>query len=350
MTSATMSNGAPGDFDNGMEAQPDGSYINKPDDYYQARNGNNQINDQSAFTGSANVVPPNRQVYSPIMFGSLPAGHISPWRTLLFCNNPAAGRSHPGFASPRDHLLMDFFTMPVVAPYVISEPFSTAGRVNINFEMAPFTYIHRDTAFRGVLKSTRITAYPTQGLHKTADQYGTMTPTIYRKEIDGDQTTAAFYTRFGQSSTGTFSGDKGAFRTASEICDMPLVPLGTTAAGLNNFWSQNQYTGDNAREATYGQIYSRITSRSNVFTVHIRAQTLRKAKLTAGLSAADKTKMYAEWDESKDQVVGEYRGSSTIERYIDPSDPNLPDFATTTNASMDDYYKFRVVGTKRFNP
>jgi hypothetical protein len=57
-----------------------------------------------------------------------------------------------------------------------------------------------------------------------------------------------------------------------------------------------------------------------------------------------------QWNEGQDQVVSEYRGSTMVERYIDPADPNLPDFATTPNATMDDYYKFRVLNTKKFNP
>ncbi len=34
--------------------------------------------------------------------------------------------------------------MPVVEPYPISEPLSTAGRINMNYQIVPFTYINRD--------------------------------------------------------------------------------------------------------------------------------------------------------------------------------------------------------------
>jgi hypothetical protein len=175
---------------------------------------------------------------------------------------------------------------------------------------------------------------------------------IFRKEIDADQTTGLFYDRFSKTSSGVFSGDTGAFRTASEICDMQLVPSGVSPTAVKNgsYWAANSGTGDNAREVPYGQIYSRITTKSNVFTVHIRAQTVRKSKPAAGLTPAQRAQAYLQWDDARDQVVGEYRGSSTIERYIDPSDPSLPDFATDSKATMDDYYKFRVVGTKRFVP
>jgi hypothetical protein len=81
---------------------------------------------------------PNRQVPGPVMSGSLPAPQEdwskSGWKTLLFCPNPA-GAGHPGAQSPPDHLLLDLFDMPVVESYAISEPFSTAGKVNLNYPM-----------------------------------------------------------------------------------------------------------------------------------------------------------------------------------------------------------------------
>jgi hypothetical protein len=58
----------------------------------------------------------------------------------------------------------------------------------------------------------------------------------------------------------------------------------------------------------------------------------------------------ATWVEGQDQVASEYRGSSTVERYIDPSDTSLKDFAKDSKLSMDDYYKFRIISTKRFAP
>jgi len=50
-------------------------------------------------------------------------------------------------------------------------------------------------------------------------------------------------------------------------------------------------------------------------------------------------------------LPGEYRGSATLERYLDTSNTSIPDYATATSpAPIDHYYKFRVVETKRFNP
>jgi hypothetical protein len=52
-----------------------------------------------------------------------------------------------------------------------------------------------------------------------------------------------------------------------------------------------------------------------------------------------------------DKVIGEQRGSAVIERYIDPSNTVLPDFASPTNSvTMDDYYSYRVFNAKQFTP
>ena len=98
--------------------------------------------------------------------------------------------------------------------------------------------------------------------------------------------------------------------------------------------------GDNAREFPYSHIYERVTTKSNTYTVHLRAQVLRKRTTTDP----------AIWVEGQDQVASEYRGSSTVERYIDPGDPGLKDFAKNPQLSMDDYYKFRIVSTRKFAP
>lgn len=333
MEAAQMNGNLPGDWDNGPYGFKDGAYINKPDDYY----GSNQGDWYESQTNT-----PNRQVSSGVVFGSLPVNihpqNPEPWRTLLFCPNPAAGLNHPARKDTgrkvRDHLFLDFFTMPVVEPYAISEPLSTIGKVNLNYQLAPFSYITRATALHGVLKSTRIMAVPTSGPSG-----------LLRKAINPEETLKGFEERFNDPA-------RGMFRSASEICEMFLVPALTVPAApgsgvkltdMKTWWDGYKLTGDNAREQPYGQIYARTAVRSNTFTIHMRVQTLRKKPGSAN--------DYEVWREGVDAVTGEYRGSSTIERYVDfGGSQAMPDFATNPNATLDSYYKFRVVQTKRFNP
>ena len=118
---------------------------------------------------------------------------------------------------------------------------------------------------------------------------------------------------------------------------------------MNQFWQNNPATGDNIRERPYSNLYSRVTTRSNTFRVHVRAQVIKKARSTnPGV-----------FDPDKDAVLSEYRGSSLLERYIDPNDTNnpIPDYGAMSdpvNGSqakpLDTFYQFRVLETKRFNP
>jgi hypothetical protein len=50
--------------------------------------------------------------------------------------------------------------------------------------------------------------------------------------------------------------------------------------------------------------------------------------------------------------VGEYRGSTTLERYLDPNQ-TLPDYLNGTSpplVSLEPYYRWRVVATRQFAP
>ena len=371
-----------GDWDNGIGIFPDGPYINKADEtgaqytdytvpYYTGGDSGSVI--------IQNTSGPNRTVASPVMFGSLPVGvplsnpsngasvtPAIPWQTLLF--RPQAG--HPGETSPEDELLLDWFWMPVVEPYAISTPFATSGKVNMNYQIAPFTYITRATALMGVLGSEYVisaannmgTTYKAVGTNNGGGGAGN----VYRypvKVLEADNYTLG-------STTGTFvpfqkrfaSGE--IFRSAAEICDIYLVPQGQswtnwTAPGspasgtdAENYWSNHLLTGDNTRERPYNGLYPRLTTKSNTYTVHVRAQALKSpSNLPAG-----------EWIENTQLIASEYRGSTTINRYIDPQDTNIPDFLSTgTNFpvtssvgafkySLDNYYKYRVLETRQFLP
>ena len=292
------------------------------------------------FASATNVFfSPNLQVPSPLMFGSLPTGvkRYRPWETLLFHPRPE-DPTHPGRDGPHDHLLADLFWMPVIEPYAISQPFATAGKVNLNHRIQPFDYIRRRTGLHGVFKASKFLALKASDAagYKPLDP-GTRGPFMpdRRREIDTDATLDEFDLRY-QS--------RGLFRSPGEICEMHLLPPGQSAGLMAQFWEAHPLSGDNVREKPYVDIYPRVTTRSNAFTIHYKVQTLRQSRN----SPPD------EWDEAKDSVVGEQRGSTIVERHIDPNDPRIPDFATTATGStdlvMDRYYRFRILSSKIFKP
>jgi hypothetical protein len=117
------------------------------------------------------------------------------------------------------------------------------------------------------------------------------------------------------------------------------VPKNHTLAQTQNlasgFWSDKKLTGDNARERPYVALYPLLTTKSNCFQVHFRAQALNQKS-------------------GRNIVTGEYRGSFLLERYIDPADPRLvsgnPGYTNPDNQSLEKLYKFRVTDRRQFNP
>jgi uncharacterized protein (TIGR02600 family) len=366
--STATSPDANGDWDNGLGAFPDGPYINKADEaqYQYASYASNSPTPYYDGGDSGNAaallyISPNRTVASPVVFGSLSTGvplfstsgtqltAPVPWRTLLFRPQP----THFGATSPEDELLLDWFWMPVGEPYSISTTFATSGKVNMNYQIAPFTYITRATALMGVLGSENVITVPSSS-GTTYKASATNPATPYRQPIrlvGSDGRTIDYSTgTLGQFNQRFNNGQ--IFKSAAEICDINLVPNPTPSAATGTFdptnatavasyWAANALTGDNSRERPYNGLYPRLTTKSNTYTVHVRAQTLTTPPTTpAGV-----------WVENPQLISSEYRGSVTVNRYIDPQDPNIPDFvASPLTYSLDSYYKYRILETRRFLP
>ncbi len=364
---ATMGTGLAADFDTGIGNLADGAFCGKADEgnlawrYWDSYNAK-WVYVYPYFTWDYEETfdtffTPNRQVPSAVVFGSLLAGKNRQWQTLCFSPNPAAGARHPGLQSPPDHLFLDLFTMPIVEPYAISEPFSTAGKINMNYPIMPFTYIQRTTGLRAALQATRVSAVPVTdvSVYKTPSD---ITKTAnYRFPVDRDQTLASI------DSYLTTNGNKppNVFRSASQICERYLYPTGTIFVNgdskMITYWNSQTLTGDNVREKPYGDLYPRLTTKSNTYTVHMRVQVLRPTHPPAG---APGTNPYQRWTEKPDSIASEYRGYSIIERYIDPQDRRFDksnaetqarqDYIDVDNQSLEDAYRFRIVESKQFTP
>lgn len=360
--------GGPGDWDRGLSKHMDGSLGGKADEgnvwfnYGDSADGGRvpYFRGRGIEETGRSFFSPNRQISSAVMFGSLPTGVVRglPWQTLLFRPDRGA-RSHPGAQGenkPADHLILDLFNLPIVEPYAISEPFSSGGKVNLNYVIAPFgyaagdagtrtvngnkmkmprSYLRRDSALRGVLKSVMIMAVPTSQPLGGHSDGPTNTTTQFRFDIDAERTLDQFEDRLKDP-------QRGLFRSASEICDMDLYPVGPTVSDWGTFWETTYaQTGDNMRERPYSHIYPRVTTKSNIYTVYMRCQAIKKVAGTK----PDK------FDPKLDKVIGSYRGSATIERFIDPNDAQLANYdPNAADSSVDKYYRFRVLATKQFLP
>jgi len=395
---------AGGDFDTGFGARPDGSYLNKPDEgHFVWRTGkslpssrtpdpkvsnewnylfpyfNGDFNDE----GSDTFWSPARQLPSPVHFGSLLAGPKTSWQTLCFSPNPmglsGSGADHPGMdVEPKDHLLLDLFQMPVVEPYAITEPFSTAGKVNLNCEIMPFTYIQRTTALRAALHPIRITAVNPDQVRYYKGQDGASTRRAisekqnYRLLINRDETIKGITAIFSDINRPV---SERFYKSASQICERFLYPThanyvsaapgpkwNRSESQIRNFWRSNTLGGDNTREKPYADLYPRLTTKSNTYTVHVRVQKLRPQR---GQVESD----FLRWKDTGESVTAEYRGEVQIERYLDPQDRRFDLQDRTINADekfdvnatvyrptqtntrpLEFAYRFRTLNTKRFSP
>jgi len=340
-----------GDFDNGVGGFSDGPFLNMPDEgclaYLDPWGSPEMPYGRCLWTVANGLFSPLRQVPSAAMFGSLPTGVKAniPWRTLLFCPNPSAGNSHPGFGTssfgglgPKalppfttapDHLLLDLFRMPVVEPYAMSGPASTDGKINMNYAIAPFSYIRRASSWYSLLEALKFFAVPD---NESANYKGGTCWSPLRSAINIDATLSQFETRFA-------AGD--IFHLATEICSLFLVPTGQTLAttsgtSATDFWPTHRLTGDNSREKPYAELYPKLTTQSNTYRVHMRVQILPKSDaLRAG--------------QADFVPLAEFRGSRLIERYLNPSDPRFSTVNPDTD-NLNDLYQFRVLEARQFNP
>jgi uncharacterized protein (TIGR02600 family) len=442
------------DFDNDQGDGRDGAFCNKPDEgNFSALNYQFSVGEKTYRNGyfytSYEMEPdktttnayftPNRLISSPVMFGSLVTttfdspsqyqahgytGTGRPWQTLLFrphVTPTSAGSSaaqfagsiipvtgatylanHPGAQNPPDHYLLDLFTMPVVEPYAISEPLSTAGKINLNYQIVPFTYIRRATAVYAAMKGELMraisisdngnrsnpltTAYtyknavtaasgqtlpvfpPMYFWSETGSKVSAQQPAVnnhyWHRRIDPAETTKQLDERF-LINTALPDRRKGLLRSASQVCELHMIPanpptvptgmyimpgpssIATRETNMQKFWSVHALTGDNTREEIYSHLYPKFTTRSNTFRVHVRAQALKKSR-----STSPTTFNTAEGD----KVLSEYRGSYLLERYIDPNDSTilLPNYAgggDPMNApSLENFYRFHILEVKRFAP
>ncbi len=391
-----------GDFDTGPAALPDGPYMNYPDEGDRRRTAVNAYFRNMLFTApkpttegiAGQNISPNFLVRSPVDFGSIPTGVANrvPWQTLRFrpdlgmhnlaqrmrtlADQPPPGMPFANFCGPRDHFFLDMFWMPVVEPWSISEPFSTKGTINLNQQIFPFLYVERTTALHALLRGERMYAIP----NDAADRYKSVQDTTgapnanqdatYRHFINPKETIRQMRSRFydGKDNDPMPPGGNqlafNVYRSASEICELWLVPentspidnsrtletiIGTVSASgePQGFWADHKLTGDNLRERPYANLYPRVTVRSNVFKLHMVAQTLQKAT-----SEDPKT-----FDSVKDSITAEWRGSCMIERSIDPRDPALTNIDYTnlnaavidprTTPRLDRYYTYRVTEVKQ---
>jgi uncharacterized protein (TIGR02600 family) len=332
-----------GDFDTGFGRTPDGAYTNHPDPGVYFTDGTPYFDhlDDTA-RNNASVFAPQRIMPGPGMLGSLPTGGATgvPWRTLLFRPDP----QHFGSREVPDHLLVDQFWMPVPEPHGISHDFSTDGKINMNYAIAPFSYIRRATAMHALFKAEKLMAIPLSA----APFYKTQTSDVkWRHFIDTEQTLQQFEGRF---------ADGDYFRSATEISEQYLVPegemLGEKVDGdypqMRAFWDEHKLTGDNVKERPYTNLHSHLTTKSNHFKIYAIVQPITKSP--DGDPAV--------FDPSADTLGEATRISATLRRLLDGTpacdafdqeNRGFPDYLTDRPdvlPDLDRFYRYSIVAAE----
>ena len=249
----------------------------------------------------------------------------------------------------------------VAAEPLIADPVEIAFDARGRLWVLEFTQYNQE--FHGVMKAEEMLIISDQDAahyknwdHALADYYVPPLPdqVNLRHLIDIDETLKQFDDRF-------LNGE--IFRSATEICEMHLIPLRErpVMSSLNipvpeegkkiqpridqimeSFWENHSPTGDNSRERPYSNIYPRLTTKSNTFRVHSRVQVLKKARDSD----------HETFTPNKDTVSSEWRGETLLERYIDPNNESIPDYAKSGNVlnkeNLDRFYQYRILYQKRF--
>jgi len=225
-------------------------------------------------------------------------------------------------------------TPPAGSP-ALSTPCTTAGKINLNHPLVPFSNLRRATGIHALLKAERIMAIPDTASAEYKDTQHFSTER-WRHHIDDGATLRTI-------DADVFSKGR-VFLSATELCKHYLVPEGQegTRAAMSAFWSRHRLTGDNTRERPYANLIGRLTTRSNVYRVHFIAQSIRQP------AAPDR----AGFDAARDTISGEFAGDAVVERFIDPADPDLPDYAAEIAAGgtpppLDSFYSWRITAFKQ---
>jgi uncharacterized protein (TIGR02600 family) len=318
-----------------------------------------------------------------------------PWRTLLFRASLNEGHvgapSYAGGSAPADHYFMDLYWMPVVEPYPMSVNYSTAGKINLNWQLLPFSHIRRETALRAAIKGETVATISQSNVansnkqtsknpsatyrvqYKQLKSPGGKFPLVYWSESDGfywnrtinvPETLRQLEERFTMN-PGVPTNARGLMRTASQLCELHLIPESSgTSDGLNpkgvaykptnrtsvmnTFWGNNKLTGDNSRERAYTNIYQKVSTKSNTYRVHFIAQSILKA-----ISIAPSTV-----DTGVDTVTSTYRGSALIERYLPTTISGAPIIdgvskgvaPSNAGTSLEKYHRYKILEMKQFIP
>ncbi|MEO7934189.1 MAG: hypothetical protein ABIT76_13630 [Chthoniobacterales bacterium] len=231
----------------------------------------------------------------------------TPWRSLSFTPTSGSGQATALGRYP-DWAMLDLFTVPFLPqrpavagsgalPQIrmLTGGGSTEGRININNPRVPYPF---GESVPGVSQTPPQRTAPLEALFfgiKASTQYDTSGESI-QKTVNEKALAAGVQ---------NYLASNGSMMIAGEISNIPEIAAYTYAGVDTNARSRNDVVR---------QIVGGLTTQSNVFSVWVVAQTIRKSP---------KNSDYGHF-QAADSVTGEIRRRYVIERYIETGKDGVP--------------------------
>ena len=241
-----------------------------------------------------------------------------------------ASQATDGGTSYPDWAMLDLFSVPFLPqkPYVTgSSPFrrltyggATIGRMNINNPEVPYPFsvtttgVTQTPPMRNALKSLF------QGLMPSNSYDASNEPVYTTIDAAGSATLA--------QAISDYQAANGPFFMAGQIANVPAVASylykGPPVTGL-----EAVHPGSVSRNDIVRDTIGAITTRSNVYSVWVVAQTIKKRTTNTGYGTF----------ESGDKVTSEVRRHYLVERFLETGKDGVPGNAVTPSvANMQNAY------------
>ena len=243
--------------------------------------------------------------------------HGAPFRALNMAPSTQASQTTDGGTSYPDWAMLDLFSVPFLPqkPYVSSSsatPFrrltyggATIGKMNINNPEVPYPFsvatpgVTQTPPKRNALKALFLGLMP-------SNSYDASNEPVYTTIDAAGSATLA-------KAISDYQAANGPFFMAGQIANVPAVAAylytGPAVTGLGAV-----HPGSVSRNDVVRDTVGAITTRSNVFSVWVVAQTIKKKSSNVGYSTF----------ESGDKITSQVRRHYLVERFLETGKDGVP--------------------------
>ncbi len=252
---------------------------------------------------------PSVGALNSVRTGILPDSGASgtPWRSISLTPASGSGQTTAAGSYP-DWAMLDLFTVPFLPQKpvtmgsdtqtdarILTSGGSTEGRLNINNPRIPYPF---SESVPGVTQTPPERTAPLEALF-----FGLKASTQY--DVNGDPIYAVVDEKALAAAVQTYLSTNSVMMIPGEVANVPEIDSYTYAGVTANARSRNDVVR---------QLVGALTTQSNVFSVWVVAQTVKKVPTNSD---------YGQF-QAGDTVTGSIRRRYTIERYIETGKDGVP--------------------------